>query len=309
MKISLNWAQHWTKVPTYSPESLEQFSHTYSTYTAEVEGIDSYILDDKIVIARVLGWKPHPDSDKLGLVQVDAGLSGQHEIVCGAANAQTSKFVAVALENAQLPGGLVIGRRAIRGIDSCGMICSLDELGLQSDRAEGIFPLETVWSEEILEKNLGKPFGELSLIFPGQNGDIQYRVNDVVFDLDNKFITNRPDLFSVVGNAREIACIEKSDFSIIAPQKLAEINTLSVQVKSDKVMNYLLSEYTLAELPVSPFLIQTLLYRSNQGSHGLLPDLTNIVMTEIGQPMHVFDADTIEGNITLRMAQAGEVFL
>jgi phenylalanyl-tRNA synthetase beta chain len=80
-------------------------------------------------------------------------------------------------------------------------------------------------------------------------------------------------------------------------------------VKSDKVMNYLLSEYTLPELPPSPFLIQTLLYRSNQGSHGLLPDLTNIVMTEIGQPMHVFDADTIEGNITLRMADAGEVFL
>ena len=154
MKISLNWAKHWTKVPDYSTESLEQFSHTYSTYTAEVEGIDSYILDDKIVVGKVLGWKPHPDSDKLGLVQVDTGLFGQHEIVCGAANAQTSKFVAVALENAQLPGGLVIGRRAIRGIDSCGMICSLDELNLQADRSEGIFPLETVWNEEILENNL-----------------------------------------------------------------------------------------------------------------------------------------------------------
>jgi phenylalanyl-tRNA synthetase beta chain len=154
MKISLNWARHWTQVPAYTPESLEKFSHTYSTYTAEVEGIDAYLYDDKIVVGKVLNWKPHPDSDKLGLVEVDAGKCGKHEIVCGAANAKTSKYVPVALENAELPGGLVIARRAIRGIDSCGMICSLDELGLQTARAEGIFPLETVWDEKVLEKHL-----------------------------------------------------------------------------------------------------------------------------------------------------------
>lgn len=154
MKISLNWARHWTQVPAYTSESLEKFSHTYSTYTAEVEGIDTYLYDEKIVVGKVLNWKPHPDSDKLGLVEVDAGKCGKHEIVCGAANAKTSKYVPVALENAELPGGLVIARRAIRGIDSCGMICSLDELGLQTARAEGIFPLETVWDEKVLEKHL-----------------------------------------------------------------------------------------------------------------------------------------------------------
>ena len=69
-------------------------------------------------------------------MQIDAGKSGQHEIVCGAPNAKTSTYVPVALEHAHLPGGLVIARRAIRGIDSCGMICSLDELGLQAARAE-----------------------------------------------------------------------------------------------------------------------------------------------------------------------------
>lgn len=104
----------------------------------------------------------------------------------------------MALEHARLPGGLVIARRAIRGVDSCGMICSLDELGLQASRAEGIFPLETVWDNKILEKHLGKPFGQLSLSFPGHDGDIDYAMNDVVFDLDNKFITNRPDLFSII---------------------------------------------------------------------------------------------------------------
>lgn len=308
MKISLNWARHWTEIPGYTPEALEKFSHTYSTYTAEVEGIDSYIYDDKIVVGKVLAWKPHPDSDKLGLVQVDAGKCGQHEIVCWAPNAKTSHYVAVALENAELPGGLVITRREIRGIDSCGMICSLDELNLQTDRAEGIFPLEMAWDEKTLENHLGQPFWQLTLALPGHGWDIEYAMNDVVFDLDNKFITNRPDLFSVVGNAREIACTQKTDFSGIIPETPVESNALSVKVESDKVINYFLTEYTLPDVPVSPFLIQTLLRRSNQGSHGLLPDLTNIVMTELGQPMHVFDADTIQGNIVLRMAKKWEVF-
>lgn len=202
-----------------------------------------------------------------------------------------------------MPGGLIIGRRAIRGVDSCGMICSLDELGLQVDRAEGIFPLETVWDEVFLEKNLGKPFGHLTLSFPGHGDTIKYAMSDIVFDLDNKFITNRPDLFSIVGNAREIACIEKNDFKTHTVKSHKAINQLDVKIESDKVINYLLTEYTLSALPGSPFLIQTLLRRSNQGTHGLLPDLTNIVMTEIGQPMHVFDADTIKGNIVLRMAK------
>ena len=116
----------------------------------------------------------------------------------------------------------------------------------------------------------------------------------MVFDLDNKFITNRPDLFSVVGNAREIACIEKNDFKSTPIKTPKAVNDLHVKVESDKVIHYLLTEYFLPSLPASPFLIQTLLRRSNQGSHGLLPDLTNIVMTELGQPMHVFDADTVE---------------
>jgi phenylalanyl-tRNA synthetase beta chain len=308
MKISLNWAQHWSAVPAYTPESLEKFSHIYSTYTAEVEGIDSYIFDDKIVVGKIIAWKPHPDSDKLWLVQVDAGESGQHEIVCGAPNAKTSKYVPVALEHAVLPGGLTIARRAIRGIDSCGMICSLDELGLQADRAEGIFPLETVWDEKVLDKHMGKPFGQLVVSFPGHDGTIEYAMSDVVFDLDNKFITNRPDLFSVVGNAREIACIEKKHFKNTPIKLFKPSNELKVKIESDKVINYLLTEYSLPAVPASSFLIQVLLRRSNQGVHGLLPDLTNIVMTELGQPMHVFDADVISGVITLRMAKKGEIF-
>lgn len=305
-------------MPAYTADALEKFAHTYSTYTAEVEGTDSYIFDDKIVIGKVLAWNPHPDSDKLWLVDIDAGKCGKHTIVCGATNAKTSHYVPVALENATLPGWLIIARRPIRGVDSCGMICSLDEIGLSSVRAEGILPLESVWEEDFLEKHLGEPFGSLSLSIPGYTGEIEYAMSDIVFDLDNKFITNRPDLFSVVGNAREIACIDKTpflkvdgnmdwtkgDFEIRKITK--DGNTLKVNIETDKVINYTLTKFSLPNHPETPLVLQILLKRSNQGLHGILPDLTNIVMTELGQPMHVFDADTVEWTITVRMAKKWE---
>jgi phenylalanyl-tRNA synthetase beta subunit len=176
------------------------------------------------------------------------------------------------------------------------MICSVDELGLSTVRAEGILPLETVWSEDFLEKHLGEPFGNLTLSLPGYTGDIDYAMNDIVFDLDNKFITNRPDLFSVVGNAREIACIEKQDFktSLLPKIKRENLSSLTVNIENEKVINYSLTKFSLPSHPETPLVLQILLKRSNQGLHGLLPDLTNIVMTELGQPMHVFDADMIE---------------
>ncbi len=296
-------------MPAYTADALETFAHTYSTYTAEVEGIDSYIFDDKIVIGKVLGWKPHPDSDKLWLVDIDAGKHWKYEIVCGAANAKSSHYVPVALENATLPGGLVIARRPIRGVDSCGMICSVDELGLSTVRAEGILPLESVWSEDFLEKNIWEPFWSLTLQLPGYTGDIDYAMDDIVFDLDNKFITNRPDLFSVVGNAREIACIEKQSFEIPLSRgtgKRVDERGLSVKIETDKVINYTLTKFSLPSHPETPLVVQIILKRSNQWLHGLLPDLTNLVMTELGQPMHVFDAEMVEGDITVRMAKKWE---
>lgn len=216
------------------------------------------------------------------------------------------------MENAVLPGGLHITRRSIRGIDSCGMICSLDELGLQSERAEGIFPLETVWDSDLLEKYVGQPFGYLTLSFPCNGDTISYRLNDVVFDLDNKFITNRPDLFSVVGNAREIACIGKTPFSYppysIHPRE-DFFGGLSVSIQSDKVINYFLTKYSFESITETPFVLKVLLKRSNQGLHGILPDITNLVLNELGQPSHVFDADIIVGDIVVRPALSGETLV
>jgi phenylalanyl-tRNA synthetase beta chain len=143
---------------------------------------------------------------------------------------------------------------------------------------------------------------------PGFGKEFTYTMDDVVVELDNKFITNRPDLFSVAGNAREIACIGKTDFENPVISVYKPSNELGVKIVSDAVINYLLFEYTIPEIPETPFIIQTLLSRAGQGMHGFLADLTNLIMTGIGQPMHVFDADTVRGDIVLRMAKDGEQF-
>ncbi len=123
-------------------------------------------------------------------------------------------------------------------------------------------------------------------------------------DLDNKFITNRPDLFSVVGNAREIACIEKHPFTTPYNDMIKRAGkNIEVTLKTDKVSNYILMAFSLKQQCETPLVMQILLGRSNQGLHGIFPDLTNIVMTELGQPMHVFDADTVDGTISVRMAK------
>ena len=94
------------------------------------------------------------------------------------------------------------------GMMSRGMICGADEIGMSTQESTGIMILEETWDEKILEKNLGNSFFDLTLPFPGRNGKIyHYPLRDTTFEIDNKFITNRPDLFSVVGNAREFAAV------------------------------------------------------------------------------------------------------
>ena len=110
------------------------------------------------------------------------------------------------------------------GMMSRGMICGADEIGMSSEASTGIMILEETWDENILGTMLGKSFFDLTLPFPGRNGEIyQYPLRDTTFEIDNKFITNRPDLFSVVGNAREFGAV--FDVSISSLRKeLSECN-------------------------------------------------------------------------------------
>lgn len=175
------------------------------------------------------------------------------------------------------------------------MICSLDELGLQEERAEGIFRLEDEFSEAFLESRVGTPFGELPLEIPGHVGKPYVTtLNDVVFEIDNKFITNRPDLFSVEGNAREFSALFDLPFVPYATNLPSVSRDLGVKVESDRVLSYRLLSVRGVTAKPSPFSIRTLLSRTGGNPKLDLVDMTNYVMTELGQPMHAFDADKVE---------------
>ena len=193
---------------------------------------------------------------------------------------------------------------------SQGMICSIDELGLASERAEGILQLEESFSEEYLESKLGTPFFELSVSIPGIGGvSYEMPIKDTVFEIDNKFITNRPDLFSVRGNAREFSALYNLPLNPGITAATPVANTYPAEIKSDKVFAYHLALFRDIGVAKTPFGMELLLRKSEQSVKFDLVDLTNYMMTEYGQPMHAFDADKVEGKIIVREAIDGEKLL
>lgn len=187
------------------------------------------------------------------------------------------------------------------------MICSDDELGLAEDRASGILELEKLFDEKILESHLGKPFYDLEINIPGIGSSVaKIALKDVIFEIDNKFITNRPDLFSVCGNAREMSAIYDRPLLTHVFSKKLPGSSLSVKVETLLAFAYHIVRLENVVASEPHFGIKTLLQKSGIASKFDLVDITNLVLTEIGQPMHVFDADKISGTLTVRMARDGE---
>lgn len=190
------------------------------------------------------------------------------------------------------------------------MICSEDELGLQEERAPGIMQLERHFSEELLQSKLGTPFYALEVTIPG-NGTKNYSfsLKDTVFEIDNKFITNRPDLFSVEGNAREFGAIFSIPFTPYNGKIPTIPEKLSVQIESSHVLSYELISIKDVQSGTSPLGIDQMLRKTGITPKYDLVDITNFVMTELGQPMHAFDADKVVGDMTVRQAYDGETLI
>jgi phenylalanyl-tRNA synthetase beta chain len=264
------------------------------------------------VVAKVVSTRSHPDSDHLNLVALDCGSFGARNIVCGAENVRTAKYVPVALVGAKLgvERDFEIKSSKIRGEVSEGMICSEDELGLQEDRAAGIMVLENHFSESLLESKLGTPFYDLEVIIPGNGANTySFPIKDTIFEIDNKFITNRPDLFSVEGNAREFGAIFSLPFTPYAG-KLPEIaEKLVVKIETPNVLSYDLVSIEDIQSGISPIGIDQMLRKAGISAKFDLVDITNYIMTELGQPMHAFDAEKVVGGVTVRQACDGEIVL
>ena len=172
--------------------SPEEIANNLIVKTVEIEEIIERNLPETIVVGKILECHDHPDSDHMHVCQVDCGDKGQFQIVCGASNVAEGLFVPVALEGTYFKKmDITIAKRKLRGIDSQGMICSKNELGIQEDTDQP-WIWELAKDLEVSDADLGTPLSQK-----------WERINSIVFDIDNKGLTHRPDLTGHFGVAWE----------------------------------------------------------------------------------------------------------
>ena len=257
----------------------------------EVEEVIDRAKDfENVVVGEIVAIRPHPNADKLRLADVITTPNGKpQEIVCGAPNIEVGQKAPVALLGAKLPNGLTIEKRAIRGVESNGMLCAADELGLGKDHS-GILILDA-------SMKVGTPFAA-AMGFDG-------------VALDITLPANRADLMSIRGLAREIAAMLNTT-ATLPVVKLTENKTLaSKSVAVSVSLPKLTPVYTArvirgVKVQSSPTLIQNYLRQAGMRPINAIVDATNAVMLEYGQPLHAFDAAKVKGKIVVRNAQAGE---
>jgi len=297
-KISYNWLKEYIK----SSVSVDEFSKRLSLKSMSVERIEeTKPLFQGVITAKILEIIKHPNADKLQLATVDTGKTRQ-TVVCGAPNIKVGQIVLLAVAGAKLPdptkkGEIFILQKAnIRGVESSGMLCASDELGLGDDHA-GILILPP-------ETKIGCPLEEV------------INFNDHILDIE--ITSNRPDAMSVVGLAREaFAAIKGSKFIYpdlqpkIQMSRSAKKMPLAIKIEETKLCpRYQGVVMTDIKIGPSPLWMQLRLMRSGLRPINNLVDITNYILLEYGKPMHVFDYDKIQGGkIIVRKARAGENIL
>ncbi len=289
MKISESWLREFAS----PPGDTAALVHQLTMQGLEVEGIEAAgPALDGIVVGRVVDVAPHPNADRLRVCQVDVG-SATVQIVCGAANVRPGGVYPAALPGAILPGGVVIGRAALRGVESGGMLCSAAELGLgepgSSARAEGLLELDAT----------GRPGSPVAAVLS---------LPDSILDL--KITPNRADCFSVAGVARDLAATTGLAFTepAIPSVPAQERSGFPVRVEDPAGSPAFLVRAVRAIRPdaKSPFWLRERLRRSGIRSIHPVVDITNLVMLELGQPLHAYDLDRLDGAIVVRRARSAE---
>ena len=284
MNILSSWLREWINPDVSDSVLADQLTMA----GLEVDGVEAVAPEfDKVVVGHVISCEKHPDADKLNLCQVDVGQSDNLQIICGASNVRSDLKVIVATVGAKLPGGLKIKKAKLRGVESFGMICSESELGM-ADSSDGIAELDS-------DAPIGKDIREY------------LNLDDNIIELD--ITPNRGDCFSILGVAREVSANHNMAF------KFPEVNVSSQGVSSvDTSVNntkacpkYLTRSIKGIDNTVqTPKWMADKLTRSGQALHSPVVDITNYVLLELGQPMHAFDLEKINGKIKVRNAKAGE---
>lgn len=292
MHISLNWIKDFVELPEMSPKEL---GSRFTLTTAEVEGITAKGQgQEKVHVVQVLWKKPHPEADKLNLVTFDNG-QGQKEVVCGAPNVREGMKVFYAPSGTVLPSGLTLEPKKIRGILSDGMLCSEADLGIGEGHS-GLMELPA-------DTQLGASIKEVLKL-----------ESDVIFEVDNKSLTHRPDLWGHYGLAREFAASHqkplKNPFNRAWEQKMeAKLGQfpgpISFTVDSDSACwAYLGVSLSGVKVGTSPDWIKNRLQAVGLRPINSIVDISNYVMTELGMPNHIFDAEKIGGG-KLKISRLG----
>lgn len=285
MKFSEKWLREFVN-PDVDTETL---MHQLTMAGLEVDGIESACPDfDGLVIAEVKTVSKHPDADKLQICEVDCGDKDLLTIVCGAANVRQGMRTVLAKVGASLPGVDELKAVSLKGVTSSGMLCSGKEIGLTDDH-DGVMDLSA-------NEAIGM---QLSQAIESEDNIIEISLTP-----------NRGDCLSITGIAREVAVFNQIDFNInevqISDVKASTIRNvkLSAVKACPKYLGRVIENVDAAVK--SPLWLSEKLRRSGIRSINIIVDITNFVMLELGQPMHAFDNDILQGEIEVRLSRSGE---
>ena len=302
MKVSLNWVKKYVDLPDYI--TTKQIATDLTLRTVEVEGYEN--TEEKfhdIIVGKILEINEHPNADKLRVCKVDIGEGEPKQIVCGGSNLYTNEMVVVCKPGAEVYWHgeselMKIKDSKVRGVDSYGMICGAEEVYL-----ENIFPAKD--EDEIVD---------LAGIdcYPGQSITEIIDMKDVVLEIDNKSLTNRPDLWGHYGIARELSAIYDVDLKPIEKVKIdSNLPKYDVVIEdTTKCQRYVAVEIDNVYEKRSPLWMQSAIIKGGMRPINAIVDITNYVMMAVGQPLHAFDKTHVDGNkIIVRNARDGEELL
>ena len=285
MRVSYKWLKELVDFP-FSPNELAEH---LTNLGLEVKEVEPFGRLERVVVGRVVSVWDHPNADKLKVVKVDIG-EDVISLVCGAPNVKEGLLVPVALEGAVIRDGTKVKRVRIRGVESPGMICSEDELGLGEDKS-GIMVLPP----------------HLRL---GENLSEALNLDDFVLEME--ITSNRRDCLSMIGMAREISALTGNKMhlpSLNVERERIEEGSIQIEVMDPDLCPYY-SACLIRDVEIGPsplWLRQRILLMGGKPINNVV-DITNYVLWEMGQPLHPFDYSTIMGKkIIVRRAKDGEV--
>ena len=275
MFLSMNWIKDFVDLSGLDEVKL---IHQFSLSTAEVENEIFYKGSQLsgVVVAEIKSVEDHPESKKLHLLKVDAGDGQLTDVVCGAPNVRVGMKTAFAKIGAKI-GEIEITPRPLAGFTSYGMCCSEAEIGISDDNS-GIMDI----TEDVAN---GTDIKEL------------YQIDDIVFEVDNKSLTNRPDLWGHYGIAREFASLAGRELKPLDVEDLKvydNLKKIDMKIEDPLCQRYSCMQVENIKRSVSPVNMRIRLYYCGMRGINFLADLTNYLMLEMGQPMHAFDSRKVE---------------